>query len=200
MNELIKLLVGQGLLFPLQAILIAVNCYVFSKDKFNIFLIYSLLLIFSTLVLQLVRRRFLLLYPFNSESGRESSHIDTYYLRAIVIISSVLLVVGLTSPTTHFSEIKESLFFSLIPVMALLLLGLIPCAFWLFSKELNKMIANKLKKDGPRTFVSQCNYCGLNSCIQENLIITENKIKISRKCNACLKEEPSYEVFTNIGE
>lgn len=200
MNELIKLFANQGLIFPLQAIILIIDVLLFTKGKANIYIIYSALIIFSIFVLQLVRRRFLLLFPSNSTAGCDSSHIDTYYLRIIAIISTFLTIIGLVKTMSTVPPLEQNCYYKLLPFFALILIVIVPGIFWFFSENLNQMIANKLKKKGPNKILTVCNYCGKSSCIQENYIIDKNTIKIKRKCHCCQKEEPEYEVFTNIGE
>ena len=200
MNELIKLIASQGLIFPLQSIILIIDILLFIKGKANIYVVFSALLIFSIFVLQLVRRRFLLLFPFNSTAGCESSHIDTYYLRLIAIISTFLTIIGLIETSSVNSPLEQSYYYRLLPLFTVIFIGLIPGIFWLLSEKLNQMIANKLKQKGPNKILTQCNYCGKNTCIQENHIIDKNRVKIKRKCHYCDKVEQEYEIFTNIGE
>jgi len=200
MNELIKLIASQGLIFPLQSIILIIDVLLFTKGKANIYVVYSALLIFSIFVLQLVRRRFLLLFPFNSTAGCESSHIDTYYLRFIAIISTFLTIIGLIETSAINPPLEQSCYYKLLPLLTVIFIIIIPGIFWLLSEKLNQMIANKLKLKGPNKVLTECNYCGRNTCIQENHIIDKNKVKIKRKCHFCEKIEPEYEIFTNIGE
>jgi len=83
--NLIKELANQGYIFPIQAIILLINGYLIYTYNDNGCVILSSIMITSTFVLQAVRRRFFMFHPRNSDTGRESALIDTWYLRLIII-------------------------------------------------------------------------------------------------------------------
>jgi len=184
MNELIKLFSEKGFLFPIQAIIIAANVYFVSKSEMNHDFLLSLILVLSTLVLQTFRRRFLLLYPINLPMNRRSSaHIDTYYLRIVLILSMLFLVLGVSLTfQERFAEFNTWIGKYLL-YFILLFLVIAPFPFWLFSKQLNEAIANKLKRGGSSFSMEACPFCCKPSALYERSIIDKGKIKVNIQCH-----------------
>lgn len=199
MNELIKLFVKEGLLLPVQAIIIITDIYFITIDKLNNYILLSLILILSTIVLQTVRRRFLLLYPFNLPMGRPSAHIDTYYLRLVLIASMLFLVLGLCFAYQSIFIELDKWVKEFIPYSIVVFIVTIPILFWLSSERINISIANKIKKKGPNVTINDCFFCNSHSSIQETNIVDKNKISIKTQCLKCGKSE-EYELSANIGE
>lgn len=201
MNEIIKLLLTEGLVFPLQIIILIIDAYLVLNTKSNGYVLLSLVLIFSIFVLQTVRRRFLLLYPKQQWAGYESAEIDTYYLRGIVILSAFSSLMGLFSSYTNsmpkWAIILES--YIPIPLISLLTIVIIPCFFCLFSNLINDRIAKKLKSHGPYISVVTCHCCKYPYAIQKREVIHKNLGKITFKCEHC-NNDIVREVTLPIGE
>ncbi len=199
MNELIKFFSERGLLLPIQAIIIIANIYLLTKDKCNNYLLLSLILILSTVVLQAVRRRFLLLYPFNFPMGRPSVHVDTYYLRIVLITSMLFMIFGVCQAYySYFIDLNEWLKVA-IPYSIVGFIIVFPLLFMLTSERINELIANKIKEKGPNLSISDCPFCLSRSSIQENNIIDKNRISVKTNCLKCGKKS-EYEITTNIGD
>ena len=197
MSEIIKLLLDQGLLFPLQIIILIIDAYLFVKGKFNGYVLLSLVLIISTFVLQTIRRRFLLLYPRNNWVGRESSEIDTYYLRLIIILSACFSLIGYFSSYSASIDRWGVFIKSYLPFIIAITIGLMPCLFWIFSDRIDKRVAEKLKSYGPNISVISCPCCEYPYAIQKNEVIHKNLGKISFQCDHCNNVR---EITLNIGE
>ena len=199
MSELIKFFAERGLLFPIQAIIIIANVYLFAKDKFSNYLLLSLVFILSTIVLQAVRRRFLLLYPFNFRTNRESVHIDTYYLRIVLIASMLFLILGICQAYySYFLEFDKLLRFA-IPYTIVVVIIVVPLIFMFASEKLNDLIADKLKNKGPNLTLDNCPFCLSPSSIKETKIFSKDKAHIETNCLKCGKNA-KYEITLRIGE
>lgn len=200
MNELIKLFFEKGFLFPIQAILIAADVYFVAKSELNNYLLLSLILVISTIVLQTVRRRFLLLYPVNLPmNGRSSVHIDTYYLRVVLILSTLFLVLGVSLAYQARFYAFDYWVGKLLPYSIPIFLVLAPLLFWFNSVRLNDAIAEKLKEDGPSLSMKRCPFCSSQSALHECKIKDKNNVDVKIQCLKCGKSA-SYQLSANIGE
>lgn len=200
MNDLIKSFVEKGLLFPVQAIIIAADLYFISKGNLNHYLLLSLILILSTIVLQAVKRRFMLLFPgFPLMGGRSSAHIDTYYLRAIFILSMLFFTLGVCLQYHDRFKAFDNLIGKFIPYAVVIFIIIVPIIFCWSSGKIREAIANKLKKDGPFLSLNDCPFCSSKSAIQENRVVDKNRIAVKTHCLKCEKST-EYEISVNIGE
>jgi hypothetical protein len=199
MNEIIKLLLDQGLLFPLQTIIIIIDAYLIVKEKSNGFVLLSVILVLSTFVLQLVRRRFLLLYPRNNWVGRESTSIDTFYLRIVIIISACSSLIGCFSVNCTTIESLDAFIESYLPWIIPITVGLIPGIFWFSSSAIDDRIAEKLKKYGPKISIVSCPCCEYPYAIQKKEVLHKNLGRVSFQCEHC-KNDVTREITLNIGE
>lgn len=200
MNELIKAFVEKGFLFPIQALIIAADVYFVAKSDLNHYLLLSLILILSTIVLQAVIRRFMLSYPVTIPmGGRSSAHIDTYYLKGVFVLSMLFLLLGVCFEYHERFKTLDAIIGKLLPYSIAFFIVIAPILFCLFSGKLRKAIACKLKKGGPYLFLNNCFLCSSQSAIQENSIIDENRIAIKTHCLKCGKSA-EYEISANIGE
>ena len=200
MNELIKAFSEKGFLFPVQALILAADVYFVVKSNTNHYLLLSLILIASTIVLQAVRRRFMLSYPVNiCMGGRSSAHIDTYYLRGVFVLSMLFLVLGLSLEYHERFKELDIIIGKHLLCLIIFFIVIVPILFCVFSGKLRKLIANKLKKGGSHIFLNSCPLCSSPSAIQENRIVDENRVSIKTTCLKCGKSA-EYEISANIGE
>ena len=200
MSELIRLIAEKWQLFPIQIIIIVVNVYLVVKSELNYCLLLSLVLVLSTVVLQTVRRRFLLLYPVNLTMNRRSSaHADTYYLRVILILSTLFLTIGFSLINQDRFIGLDNLIGKLLPYSVILFIVVAPLIFCFLSERINEAIAQKLKNAGPSLSIEECPFCSEKFALYERTIISKEKIGVKIKCLKCDKST-LYELSANIGE
>lgn len=203
MNEIIKSLIEEGLIFPAQIVLLVINAY-FLINGPNYFILLSSIILLSIFVLQSVRRRFLLLFPKNGFAYRNTSSLDTFYLKLIIIASTFLSVTGIALKILNKSLIFDSInqceyWYLWYGIPAVIFLLAAPIFFWRKSEWINDRIANDLKNYGSHTFSRKCVFSGSHYCIQENEVIDKNTGKIKFSCPIC---EKTFEqiVALNIGQ
>jgi hypothetical protein len=202
MGEIVKMFINQGLLSPIQLVILIIDAYLLLTGHHNSFVLLSFLVIISTFVLQAVKGRFLLLLPKNNWVGRESSEIDTYYLRSIIILSTLFVCIGVFVAylinINRWVHVLEENLKHFLPIAGFIFIVIIPVVFWIFSERIDKRVATKLKRYGPYTFVRQCPFCSKGFALQTNEVIDRNRGRSRLICSQCQVEE-EREVSLNIG-
>lgn len=207
MSELFQMLRNEGLATPFQAIVLVIDAYliVTGIDNASGFMFVLVILIASTLVLQSVRGRFLLLNPQNAFVARATAAIDTYTLRAMIIVAIffavVALYLGVVAPQIPWLMRIDG-FLSRPAVLLVLGSSLIlaaPVIFWAISDRLNNGIAEKLKNCGPLINACWCPFCNRSFAIIIHEIKDRSHGQISLLCELCGRAE-RYNVPLNIGE
>ena len=198
MNDLVKKFVDEGHILPIQLILLVANIYVVEKCQLNNYLLLSLILVLSTLVLQTIRRRFRLLYPFNVILKRPADHWDTHYLRIVFLLSTTFLILGVClAYEDRFAAFNKTIGKN-IHFLILIIIVLIPIFFWMCSNLLNKKLADKLKSEGSSFDIGECPSCGKKAALYERSVSNEKEIVVDIKCLKCdwTKE---YKISASIG-
>lgn len=205
MSELIRMLRNEGLATPIQVIVLVIDGYLISSGNVGGFASVSIVIILSTFVLQAVRGRFLLLYPRNNWAGRESSEIDTYYLRSIIIAVTLFTIMALffgllETPDPRLSQLDAALLRpDVLVTLAVLFDVLIPFMFGTSFNTINDRIAKKLKNNGPWISLSKCPFCRNSFAVEIHEIVNRSQGYFNLKCESCGKVE-MHRVSLNIGE
>jgi len=153
--NLIKELANQGYIFPIQAIILLINGYLIYTYNDNGCVILSSIMITSTFVLQAVRRRFFMFHPRNSDTGRESALIDTWYLRLIIIGATFFALMGWSNSSIGDPVCFNFVRNNILPI-GLVFIIIIPLIFFFSSKYIDEKIADKLIKYGPNKSCVPC--------------------------------------------
>ncbi|MFC2069435.1 hypothetical protein ACFLTP_10605 [Chloroflexota bacterium] len=193
-------LIQRGLLLPLQALLLIIDGYFIIAEEINSWILLSSIFVLSIFVLQSVRVRFLWLYPYNKFVDRPSPEIDTYYLRVIIILATLVTVLGIpTALDYHLDLWWDKDFIACLPIIGIILVVVVPALFWIFSKYMNKRIANKLRSKGPNLKVTNCLQCHKNSHEEKREIIDQHMGSITMSCINCHYQSMKYLVPLNVG-
>lgn len=193
----LKALTDNGYIFPIQAIILLIDGYLISTKNYNGWVYLSSILIISTFVLQAVRRRFFMFHPRNNSVGRESAHIDTWYLRLVIIVATLSALMGWTNTSIGyplcFNFIRTNIF-----IIGFIFIVIIPVIFWFLTDRINTWIANKLIRFGPNRNRDRCPACN-RFALYTYEVIDKNTVREHVHCNSCQYDD-EWQTTTCIGE
>jgi len=184
----------------LQTAIITLDALLYTKVNQNSFLILSGTLILSLFSLQVVSRRFLMLYPIQQYMNRPSQKIDTSILRCFLIISiSFMLFGSIENDLSSFSAIESFLSSNLYWIIPIF----VPLLPLLWHFLFDELVRKSFVKDMTEHTVEQYGQCPNPECKNmyayfNRSVISQNCGKVSVECKYCSKKYEFKEPI-NIG-
>ena len=184
----------------LQTAILSLDGIQYFKGVKNSFIILSGVLILCLLCLQVVSRRFLMLYPVQQYMKRPSQKIDTTLLRCFLIISiSFMLLGSVEKDLNTFKNVEAFLssnLFWIIPIF----IPLLPLLWhFIFSDLIRKSIVRDMKEHTVEEY-GKCPNQDCNNIYAHfyRTVISENVGQVSTECEKCNKKY-SFNETINIG-
>ena len=194
----------------LQVAILAANAHFLLSDTTNCFLALSAVLVISLFSLQVVSRRFLLLYPVRLDFKVSVPAGDTHILRIFLIASLLFLVLGsaVQAAITQGSQDLEDFFRKLFPpewslvfisVVATLFIVILP-VIWTrcWRKKAEKKITDTVRQLGPARHYEPCPLAKKDRSHYREItreLVDDDKVKTTVKCKHCDYELTEFEPF-----
>jgi len=87
-SELVKSLDQRWSVISLQMLILLAGAYFYTEGFANLFVLGSAVMIFTLFNLQVVSRRFLLIYPMHGFLNRKTTSWDTHVLHVLLMLST----------------------------------------------------------------------------------------------------------------
>ncbi len=179
---------SKWLSISIQSSLLGLNIILASQKVYNSFLLLSIVVLFSLFLLQASSHRFLYFNPFNYHVQKATPHIDTYILYSLIYLAGILFVLGITHEykIESLKAIEEYLK-KIILWLYLIFLFLFPICWKIVGRKLiAKSIAKKIKNNSFQ-YLKNCEECGMDGVLHENIVISWDDLRIKRTCPKCDK-------------
>ena len=165
----------------LQGLILYANVVLFRQGRGSSFILTSSALILSLFSLQVVSRRFTLLYPINTFMNRITVKADTCILRCFISLSIFFLILGVVQMgciETYWAYPLYVVIPFLVPILPFI---------WHFrwDKCIRQNIVKELKKH-PLKYTDRCHKCGVIAKFTKS-VIEQNRGKIQIECEKCGK-------------
>ena len=185
----------------LQVAILAINGILYFKGGVeNSFIILSSVIILSLFSLQVVSRRFLMLYPYQGALKQPTPRIDTTILRCFIIFSLFFMLLGILRGRSEFLSIIDTIFSWLLIILVPFLIPTLPL-LWHFKfneKERNLLIEDLKTK--PLKYSGECLDPDCKNPVAKytKTVESQNSCKITINCEKCKKSFACYKPV-NIG-
>jgi hypothetical protein len=183
--------------WTIQLSILTIDTSLILAKMVNSCVLLSLMLILTLFALQAMSKRFLFLYPVNN--GRRTPQADTYILRTLLLFSALFLFLGVlkTLPEDVIDvRTGDSWLIPLLPVLAVLGMGVFPLCFWICGTEaIRRRVVAQLQTQ-PKEYRIKCPSCGKFGATERRQVISGQEIQRTiTVCDNCRQEDPQRQAI-----
>lgn len=184
----------------LQVAVLVANITLFFKGYQNSYVILSSTLILTLFCLQVISRRFLMLYPIQGFLNYPTAKIDTTILRCMIIFGISLLLLGTVMPQSSVLIGINKIIVQILKYIIPILIPIFPLTWHFFFNSLvRKKLIEDLKNVETKLSVSCPNPdCHFPFATATKRIQSQNEGTINIECEKCGKQYIKLESI-NIG-